>query len=78
MESKNLYGGRRDDSYKKYFPEYKLEELVMVAFRNMLEIMTENGPLDVKGLINYAAYGEFADHFQDQLLCELRCTTIWS
>ena len=60
-------------AYKKRFPEYKLEELVMIAFKNMLE---ENDlkldPLEVKGLINYAAYGEFADHFQDQLLCEAK------
>ncbi len=60
-------------AYRKYFPEYKLEELVMIAFKQMLE---ENGmkmdPLEVKGLINYAAYGEFADHFQDQLLCQAK------
>lgn len=24
----------------------------------------------MKGLINFASYAEFADHFQDQLLCE--------
>jgi acetyl-CoA C-acetyltransferase len=60
-------------AYKKFFPEYKLEELVMMAFKQMLE---ENNlkmdPLEVKGLINFAAYGEFADHFQDQLLCEAK------
>jgi acetyl-CoA C-acetyltransferase len=60
-------------AYKKFFPEYKLEELVMIAFKQMLE---ENNlkmdPLEVKGLINYCAYGEFADHFQDQLLCEAK------
>jgi acetyl-CoA C-acetyltransferase len=58
-------------AYKKYFPEYKLEELVMMAFKQMLENNNlKMDPLEVKGLINYAAYGEFADHFQDQLLCE--------
>ncbi|RPH88905.1 MAG: thiolase domain-containing protein [Desulfobacteraceae bacterium] len=58
-------------AYKKYFPEYKLEELVMMAFKQMLEDNNlKMDPLEVKGLINYAAYGEFADHFQDQLLCE--------
>jgi acetyl-CoA C-acetyltransferase len=45
----------------------------MMAFRMMLE---ENDlrmdPLEVKGLINFASYGEFADHFQDQLLCEAK------
>ena len=59
--------------YKKYFPEYKLEELVMMAFKQMLEDNNlKIDPLEVKGLINYAAYGEFADHFQDQLLCEAK------
>jgi acetyl-CoA C-acetyltransferase len=59
--------------YRKRYPEKKLEELAMMAFRMMLE---ENDlkldPLDVKGLINFCAYGEFADHFQDQLLCEAK------
>ena len=44
-----------------------------MAFRMLLE---ENDlkmdPLEVKGLINFACYGEFADHFQDQLLCEAK------
>jgi acetyl-CoA C-acetyltransferase len=59
--------------YRKRYPERKLEELCMMAFRMMLE---ENDllldPLEVKGLINFASYGEFADHFQDQLLCEAK------
>src|SRR5512139_2125127 len=59
--------------YRKRYPEYKLEELCMMAFKMMLE---ENdlkmSPLEVKGLINMACYGEFADHFQDQLLCEAK------
>ncbi len=60
-------------AYKKYFPEYKLEELVMMAFKQMLEDNNlKMDPLEVKGLINYCAYGEFADHFQDQLLCEAK------
>jgi acetyl-CoA C-acetyltransferase len=60
-------------AYKKRFPEYKLEELVMIAFKNMLEDNDlKLDPLEVKGLINYAAYGEFADHFQDQLLCQAK------
>ena len=60
-------------AYKKYFPEYKLEELVMIAFKNMLEDNDlKMDPLEVKGLINFATYGEFADHFQDQLLCEAK------
>jgi acetyl-CoA C-acetyltransferase len=60
-------------AYKKRFPEYRLEELVMIAFKNMLEDNDlKLDPLEVKGLINYAAYGEFADHFQDQLLCQAK------
>ncbi|MBI5606985.1 MAG: thiolase domain-containing protein [Deltaproteobacteria bacterium] len=60
-------------AYRKFFPEYKLEELVMMAFKQMLEDNNlKMDPLEVKGLINYAAYGEFADHFQDQLLCEAK------
>jgi acetyl-CoA C-acetyltransferase len=59
--------------FRKRYPEKKLEELCMMAFRMMLE---ENDlkmdPLEVKGLINFCSYGEFADHFQDQLLCEAK------
>ncbi len=59
--------------YKKRFPEYKLEELCMIAFRQMLEKNDlKLSPREIKGLINFAAYGEFADHFQDQLLCEAK------
>ncbi len=57
--------------FRKKYPEKKLEELTMMAFRMLLE---ENNlkmdPLEAKGEINFACYGEFADHFQDQLLCE--------
>jgi acetyl-CoA C-acetyltransferase len=64
-------GGTTD--YRKRYPEYKLEELCMMAFRMMLE---ENDlkldPLEVRGLINMVCCGEFADHFQDQLLCEAK------
>ena len=59
--------------FRKRYPEKKLEELCMEAFRMLLE---ENDlkmdPLEVKGLINMCNYGEFADHFQDQLLCEAK------
>ena len=59
--------------FRKRYPEKKLDELCMMAFRMLLE---ENDlkmdPLEVKGLINFACYGEFADHFQDQLLCEAK------
>jgi acetyl-CoA C-acetyltransferase len=59
--------------FRKRYPEKKLEELCMMAFRMLLE---ENNlkmdPQEIKGLINFASYGEFADHFQDQLLCEAK------
>ncbi len=59
--------------FRKSFPEYRLEELCMMAFTMMLEdnaLLKE--PRDIKGLLNFASYGEFADHFQDQLLCEAK------
>ncbi len=60
-------------AYRKYFPEYKLEELVMMAAKQCLE---ENdlkmSPEEVRGLVSFCSYGEFADHFQDQLLCEAK------
>ena len=60
-------------AYRKYFPEYKLEELVMMGAKQMLEDNDlKMSPEEVRGLINFAAYGEFADHFQDQLLCEAK------
>ncbi|MBN2496835.1 MAG: thiolase domain-containing protein [Deltaproteobacteria bacterium] len=59
--------------FRKRYPSKKLEELTMMAFRMLLE---ENDlkmdPLEAKGFINFACYGEFADHFQDQLLCEAK------
>jgi acetyl-CoA C-acetyltransferase len=59
--------------YRKRYPEKKLEELCMMAFRMLLEENDlKKDPLEVKELINFAAYGEFADHFQDQLLCEAK------
>ena len=61
--------------YKKFCPEMKLEEQVMVAFRQMLEQNDlKMSPREVKGLINFIAAGNFADHFQDQLLCEAKVT----
>jgi len=59
--------------FKKRFPEMKLEELTMQAFKMLLEENNlKKSPLEIKGLINFACYGEFADHFQDQLLCEAK------
>jgi hypothetical protein len=53
--------------------------MAMMAFRMMLEENeSKMAPLEVKGLINFCSYGEFADHFQDQLLCEAKvslCST---
>jgi len=59
--------------FRKRYPEKKLEEICMMAFRMMLEENDlKKDPLDVKGLINLTVCGEFADHFQDQLLCEAK------
>jgi acetyl-CoA C-acetyltransferase len=62
-------------NYQKVCTELKLEEQVMVAFRQMLEQNDlKMSPTEVKGLINFIAAGNFADHFQDQLLCEAKVT----
>lgn len=59
--------------FRKRYPEKKLEELTMMAFRMMLEENDlKKDPQEVKDLINFCCYGEFADHFQDQLLCEAK------
>ena len=59
--------------FRKRYPEKRLEELCMMAFRMLLEENDlKRDPLETKGLINFACYGEFADHFQDQLLCEAK------
>lgn len=60
-------------AFRKQMPEFNISELAMIAFRQMLEDNDlKLNPLEVKGLLNFAAYGEFADHFQDQLLCEAK------
>jgi hypothetical protein len=38
----------------------------------MIDLDSTSCPLEVKGFINYAAYGKFADHFQDPLLFEAK------
>jgi acetyl-CoA C-acetyltransferase len=60
-------------AYKKFFPEYKLEELVMEGVKQLLEDNDlKKSPQEIRDLINFSVYGEFADHFQDQLLCEAK------
>lgn len=64
-------GGTSD--FRKFYPEKKAEELVMEAFRMMLEENElKKDPLEIKGMINAAVYGHFADHFGDQLLGEAK------
>ncbi|MFH1723272.1 MAG: hypothetical protein ABII00_01500 [Elusimicrobiota bacterium] len=59
--------------YRRRYPEKRLEELCMTAFRMLLEDNDlKMDPLEVKRLLNFACYGSFADHFQDQLLCEAK------
>ncbi len=59
--------------FKKTYPEYKIEELCMMAYKMMLEDNDlKEEPRNVAGLLNFSSYGEFADHFQDQLLCEAK------
>jgi len=55
MEPSGVHRGWGDNSLSKVFPYYKLEELVMIAFKNMLEDNDlKMDPLEVKGLINFA------------------------
>ena len=64
-------GGLTD--FRKRYPEKKLEELTMESFKMALENNDlKESPLEIKDMINFAAYGQFADHFQDQLLCEAK------
>jgi len=59
--------------FRKKYPEKNIAELAMMAFKMLLEENDlKKDPLEVKGLINMCTYGEFADHFQDQLLCEAK------
>jgi hypothetical protein len=45
----------------------------MIGVKQMLEDNDlKISPEEVRGFINFVAYGEFADHFQDQLLCEAK------
>ncbi len=60
-------------AYRKFFPEYKLEELVMEGVKQLLENNDlKKSPQEIRDLITFCTYGEFADHFQDQLLCEAK------
>lgn len=64
-------GGMTD--FRKRYPEKKLEELAMQAFRMVTEENDlKKDPLEIRKMINFCVYGEFADHFQDQLLCEAK------
>ena len=59
--------------FRKSYPDFKTEELCMMAYKMLLEDNDlKSTPRDVAGLLNFASYGEFADHFQDQLLCEAK------
>jgi len=58
--------------FKKRYPEKKIEELAVEAFR-MLALENElkvDGIQELKGYIHSCYYGHFADHFGDQLLGE--------
>ena len=63
-------GGQSD--YKKHYPEKKTEELAVEAFKMLAEEnnLKVDGVLGLKGYIQSAFYGHFADHFGDQLLGE--------
>ena len=64
-------GGMTD--FRKRYPEKSTEELVVEAVRMAAE---ENdlkvSPDELRGLVNFCVYSQFADHFGDQLLAEAR------
>lgn len=64
-------GGMTD--FRKRYPEKKLEELVMEAVKMAFEDpRLKKSPQEIREMVNFCCYGEFADHFQDQLLCEAK------
>ncbi len=64
-------GGMTD--FRKRYPEKSTEELVVEAVRMAVE---ENdlrvSPDELRGLVTFCVYSQFADHFGDQLLAEAR------
>jgi len=64
-------GGMTD--YRKKYPEKATEELICEAFKMAAE---ENDlkvdMAELKGMVNFCVYSQFADHFGDQLLAEAR------
>ena len=61
----------KEGKTKKRFK--KLEELVLEAVKMCVEDpKLKKSAQEVRDMINFACYGEFADHFQDQLLCEAK------
>ena len=64
-------GGMTD--YRKRYPEKATEELVIEAAKmcfeeNDLKVSLE----ELRGMVNFCVYSQFADHFGDQLLAEAR------
>ena len=64
-------GGMTD--FKKLYPEKSTEELICESFKmaveeNDLKVDME----ELKGMVNFCVYSQFADHFGDQLLAEAR------
>jgi len=64
-------GGMTD--YRKKYPEKATEELICESFKMAVE---ENDlkvdMAELKSMVNFCVYSQFADHFGDQLLAEAR------
>ena len=59
--------------FKKRYPEKATEELVVEAVQMAVEENDLKVSADeLRGMINFAVYSQFADHFGDQLLAEAR------
>ncbi len=64
-------GGMTD--FRKRYPEKATEELVVEAVKMAAsESDLKVSPDELRGMINFCVYSQFADHFGDQLLAEAR------
>ena len=64
-------GGMTD--YRKKYPEKATEELICEAFKMAVEESDLKVDMaELKGMVNFCVYSQFADHFGDQLLAEAR------
>ena len=57
--------------FRKFYPEKQSTELCLEALKMAVQGMGLS-PHEFRGMVNYAVYPQFADHFGDQLLAEAK------